>query len=184
VAVLTAVAIVLAVLVAIDLLLTVGIVRRLRDGEGLGTGKPVVQPARGHRIDLSRDAKAWPDGAAQLLTGTALVAMVVPGCSTCERLHRAIDELKPLPVPFVVIGQPEFDGLEVTQAYLSGWHDAIPLLAPLPYEDLESFGRPGAYPVVMMVENGKVTASGNRLHEVTAAMYSAADRLDAVSNQR
>ena len=63
------------------------------------------------------------------------------GCSTCERLHRAIDEL-------------------------------------------DSFGRPATYPVIMVIENGRVTASGHRLHDVTAARYEAADRLDATSRTR
>jgi hypothetical protein len=35
---------------------------------------------------------------------------------------------------------------------------------------------------VVVVENGRVSASGHRLREVTAAMYQAADRLDAVSH--
>jgi hypothetical protein len=181
VAVLTAVCILLAVLVAVDLLLTVGVLRRLRNGASGAPARPVATPAPGHRIDLSLDRQAWPAEAESLLGGTALVAMVVLGCSTCERLHRAIDELDyGVPIPFVVLGQAEPEETEATAAYLAGWQGATPLIAPRAFDELDSFGRPDTYPVILVLENGRVTASGYRLHEVTAAMYKAADRLDAL----
>lgn len=182
-AVLTAVCILLSVLVAVDLLLTVGILRRLRDGADGAPARPVATPARGHRIELGLDRKPWPVEAERLLGGTALVAMVELGCSTCERLHRAIGELDyGVPIPFVVLGEP--DDLESTTAYLATWHGATPIVAPHPFDELDSFGRPDTYPVIMVVEDGRVTASGHRLHDVTAAMYQAADRLDAASHTR
>jgi len=185
VAVLTAVCILLAVLVAVDLLLTVGILRRLRNGADGMPARPAATPAAGHRIELGLDRQPWPPEAEQLLSGTALVAMVVLGCSTCERLHRAIDELDyGVPIPFVVLGQSEPEEVEATTAYLATWQGATPLLAPLAFDELDSFGRPDTYPVILVVENGRVTASGHRLHDVTAAMYKAADRLDAVSRPR
>lgn len=183
-AVLTAVCILLSVLVAVDLLLTVGILRRLRNGAEDMPAQPAASPKVGARIDLSLDRKPWPAGAEQLLGGTALVALVVPGCSTCERLHRAIDELEyGVPIPFVVLGQSDYEDAEQVAAYLAGWHGATPLIAPHAFDDLDSFGRPSSYPVVAVIENGRVTASGHRLREVTAAMYQAADRLDAVSHR-
>ena len=183
-AVLTAVCVLLSVLVAVDLLLTVGILRRLRNGADGAPAQPVTSPAPGHRIDLSLDRKPWPAEAERLLSGTALVALVVPGCSTCERLHRAIDELEDgVPIPYVVMGQSDYEDAETVAAYLAGWHGATPLIAPHAFDDLDSFGRPASYPVVVVVENGRVKASGHRLREVTAAMYQAADRLDAVSHQ-
>ncbi|HEU5268901.1 MAG TPA: hypothetical protein VFU36_03185 [Jatrophihabitans sp.] len=183
-AVLTAVCILLSVLVAVDLLLTVGILRRLRDGADGVTAQPVISPAVGHRIELSRDRKPWPAGAEQLLSGTALVALVVPGCSTCERLHRAIDELEDgVPIPFVVLGQSDYEDDAEVSAYLAGWHGATPLIAPHAFDDLDSFGRPASYPLVVVIEKGRVTASGHRLREVTAAMYQAADRLEAVAHR-
>jgi hypothetical protein len=184
-AVLTAVCILLSVLVAVDLLLTVGILRRLRNGAADGLPpQPATSPKAGSRIDLSLDRKPWPAGAERLLGGTALVAMVVPGCSTCERLHRAIDELEyGVPIPFVVLGQADYEDAETVAAYLAGWHGATPMIAPHAFDELDSFGRPASYPVVAVLENGRVTASGHRLREVTAAMYQAADRLDAVSHQ-
>ena len=185
-AVLTAVCILLAVLVAVDLLLTVGILRRLRDGAAGTPARPVATPAAGHRIDLGLDRPAaWPAEAESLLGGTALVAMVVLGCSTCERLHRAVDELDyGVPIPFVVLGQDEPGGTEATAAYLSTWRAATPIVAPRAFDELDSFGRPDTYPVVMVVEKGRVVASGHRLHDVTAAMYQAADRLHAASQPR
>jgi len=184
-AVLTAVCILLAVLVAVDLLLTVGILRRLRNGADATPARPVATPAPGHRIDLSRDRQPWPDGAEALLGGTALVAMVVLGCSTCERLHRAIDELDyGVPIPFLVLGQAEPEEAEATAAYLATWHGATPIIAPRAFDELDSFGRPDTYPVILVIEDGLVTASGFRLHEVTAAMYKAADRLDAAPRSR
>jgi hypothetical protein len=183
-AVLTAVCILLSVLVAVDLLLTVGILRRLRNGADGAPTPPATPPRPGSRIDLSLDRKPWPAEAERLLGGTALVVMVVPGCSTCERLHRAIDDLEyGVPIPYVVLGQSEYDDAEAVVAYLAGWRGATPLIAPHAFDELESFGRPTSYPVVAVLENGRVTASGHRLREVTAAMYRAADRLDAVSHR-
>jgi hypothetical protein len=182
-AVLTAVCILLSVLVAVDLLLTVGILRRLRDGADGTPARPVATPAPGHRIELGLDRQPWPAEAEHMLGGTALVAMVVLGCSTCERVHRAIDELDyGVPIPFMVLGEPE--DLESTTAYLATWQGATPIVAPHTFDELDSFGRPRTYPVIMVIENGRVTASGHRLHDVTAAMYEAADRLDAVSRPR
>jgi hypothetical protein len=184
-AVLTAVCVLLAVLVAVDLLLTVGILRRLRNGANGAPVRPLTTPARGHRIELGLDAQPWPAEAEQLLGGTALVAMVVLGCSTCERLHRAIDELDyGVPIPFVVLGQSEPEDLAATVGYLATWHGATPIIAPRAFDELDSFGRPDTYPVILVVENGRVIASGHRLHDVTAAMYMAADRLDAASRPR
>ena len=182
-AVLTAVCILLTVLVALDLLLTVGILRRLRDGADGTPGRPVTRPAVGHRIELGLDRQPWPAEAERLLSGTALVALVLTGCSTCERLHRAIDELDGgVPIPFVVLGQPEPDDPLAPAAYLATWQDATPIMAPHAFEELDSFGRPDSYPVVLVIENGRVTASGHRLHDVSAAMYVAADNLDAASH--
>lgn len=182
-AVLTAVCILLSVLVAVDLLLTVGILRRLRNGADGTSSQPVTSPAPGHRIELGLDRKPWPAEAERLLSGTALVVLVVPGCSTCDRLHRAIDELDyGVPIPYVVVGQADYEDAETVSAYLATWSGATPLLAPHAFDELDSFGRPASYPVVLVLENGRVTASGHRLREVTAAMYRAADRLDAVSH--
>jgi len=182
VAILTAVCILLAALVAVDLLLTVGILRRLRNGADGAPARPVATPAAGHRIDLSLDRQAWPAGAESVLGGTALVAMVVLGCSTCERLHRAIDELDyGVPIPFVVLWQAEPEEIEATAGYLATWRGATPIIAPRAFDELDSFGRPDTYPVILVIENGRVLASGHRLHDVTAAMYKAADRLDAAS---
>ena len=145
----------------------------------------MTTPVRGHRIDLGLDRAPWPADAERLLDGTALVAMVVPGCSTCERLHRAIDELEDgVPIPYVVMGQSDYEEDAEVNAYLATWHGATPIIAPHAFDELDSFGRPASYPVVIVVENGRVTASGHRLREVTAAMYTAADRLDAVTQPR
>lgn len=181
---LTAVCILLSALVAVDLLLTVGILRRLRNGADGMSAQPVTSPAPGHRIDLSLDRNPWPADAERLLAGTALVALVLPGCSTCERLHRAIDELEDgVPIPFVVLGQSDYEDDAAVSAYLAGWHGATPLIAPHAFDDLDSFGRPASYPILIVIENGRVTASGHRLREVTAAMYQAADRLEAVAHR-
>ena len=182
-AILTAVGILLAILVALDLLLTVGILRRLRNGDDGAPAGPTTRPAPGHRIDLSKDRLSWPAGADRLLGGTALVALVVPGCSTCARLRRAIGELDyGVPIPFVVLGQSDVEDREVTDAYLAEWTGATPIVAPQAFDELDSLGRPDSYPVLLVVDNGRVTASGHRLHDVSAAMYRAAERINPVAH--
>jgi hypothetical protein len=79
------------------------------------------------------------------------------------------------------MGQPYDDPTE-TANYLAGWHQATPLMAPLPFDELESLGRPESYPTVFVIENGKVAASGYRLSHVTAAMNAIASRTRAVEH--
>ena len=57
--VLVALGILLVVLVVIDLALTAGIIRRLRTN-GTSVVPPNEAPRAGLRVDLARDAQAWP----------------------------------------------------------------------------------------------------------------------------
>ena len=164
--VLVALGILLVVLVVIDLALTAGIIRRLRTN-GTPAVPPNEAPRVGLRVDLARDAQAWPAQASGMLDGITLAAFVVPGCVGCERLRREIEAAVVL-VPFYVIGDPLADG---NDEYLASWTAAqFHLLAPVPVHELDSFERPITYPSLMLLRDGVVVASGHRLADVSDAM--------------
>src|SRR6185437_14965358 len=109
--ILLAVCILLSVLVAVDLLLTIGIVRRLKAGASLagGSGEPQALPRPGHRIDPRIDSVEWDEAAAAAVTGTAVLILAVSHCSACERLKRELAAHGELPLPVYVMGDPVDD---------------------------------------------------------------------------
>ena len=179
--VLAALCVLVSVLVAVDLLLTVGILRKLRDGASLGLPpEPPAKPRRGHRIDPRRDPVEWDETAAAAVTGTAVLVLTVPGCSACERLKREITAHGELPLAMYVMGQPVDDPVR-TADYLASWQ-ATAVMAPMGYDELESLERPEVYPVIAVLENGRVVASGHRFNAVSAAIYEVAARADAAEH--
>lgn len=180
--VLVAVCILLAVLVAVDLLLTIGILRRLRNGASLGpSGEPPAKPLRGHQVEPWIDPAEWDQLAASAVTGTAVLVLAVPGCSSCERLKREIAAQGELPLPLYVMGQPVDDPAQ-TAEYLGSWPRATALMAPLGYDEMDSLQRPEVYPTIVVLEGGRVAASGHRLNTVVAAIHEVAARADAAAH--
>jgi hypothetical protein len=105
-----------------------------------------------------------------MVSGASLVALVVPGCPGCERLHREIDAAGGVPLPFYVIGDPDVEGVE---HYLATWTTAqYRIVAPVPTDELVSFAHPRSVPAVMVVKDGVIEASGYRLIDVAQAMQS------------
>lgn len=113
----TAVGILLLIVVSVDLALTAGIIRRLRNLGDVGVaGRPLTNPPSGHRVDLGIDG--WPEAAADMLVGPVLVAFVLPGCMGCERLHREVDSVGGLPVPLYLVGEPFLNEDGAVERYL------------------------------------------------------------------
>jgi len=174
----TAIELLLSVLVAIDLILTVGIVRRLRAvGGQLGPLRPPpTDPQVGHHVDLLRDPAAWPAEAASMTEGLVLAAFVYPDCSGCDRLHRQVDAFGELPVPFFLLGDPFANDRDEVLDYLGTWPQARPILVPSTFDTLVSFARPSVTPTMVLLHDGVVLATGNHLDDVAAPMQRMLDR--------
>lgn len=166
--VLTAVAVVLLVLVLVDLALTAGIIRRLR-GDATPFA-PRTNPRPGFRVSLHEDGQDWPSGAAEMVSGRALVAFVMKDCPGCERLRRQIELAGPLPVPLYVVGDPSAGAVQQLSDYLASWPARAWLIAPQPIDLLDSFGRPESYPTLVLLDDGVVRASGHRMDDVADSM--------------
>jgi hypothetical protein len=181
--ILLAVCILLSVLVAVDLLLTIGIVRRLKAGASLGggAGEPPARPRPGHRIDPRVDSVEWDEATAAAITGTGVLILAVSHCSACERLKRELAAHGRLPLPVYVMGDP-VDDPAGTAEHLASWPQAAPVRAPRGYDELDSLERPTVYPVIAVLENGRVVSSGHRLSAVVAAAYEVAARIDATEH--
>ena len=168
--VVAALLVLVSVLLAGNLALSAGIIRRLRAGAADG-GRPDQRlPALGSTIDLGRDGAPWPEAAGQLTRDVAVAALVMPGCPGCDKLHHELDDAGGLPVPLYVIGDPTFG--EENDAYLASWAGASTLVAPVPSDRMASFDRPDSFPTVVLLEDGVVRAAGYRLSDVTPAMKS------------
>lgn len=168
----TAVDVLVLIVLGIDLALTAGIIRRLRvTTEHPHAGPPPAKPPPGFQVDLTRDVSPWDDGAAGMVTGPALVAFVAPGCLGCERLSREVDEFGTVPVPFYVIIDPFMHQLPGGSEYLARWPAATArLVAPKALDALDSFDRPDEFPMLVLMRDGHVLASGHRLHDVAKHM--------------
>ena len=180
--VLLAVCILLSVLVAVDLLLTIGIVRRLKAGAALGgSGEPPAKPRAGHRIDPRMDPIEWDPAAAAAVTGTGVLILAVTQCAACERLKRELAAHGELPLPIYVRGEAVDDPAHRAE-HLASWPQATPVMAPRGYDELDSLERPTVYPVIAVLENGRVVSSGHRLNAVVAVAYEVAARADATEH--
>jgi hypothetical protein len=175
VAVRTALDILVLVLLALNLALSLGIVRRMRlsaDPDRVHGGHSSHAPTRppaGFTVDLSLDEHGWDDpAAAEVVRGSVLAAFVAPGCLGCERLHHELEDYGPLPVPLYVIMDPFMHRTSMGHSYLQTWDQAqARLVAPTPLDILESFGKPDEFPTLVLLRDGLVVASGHRLHEVS-----------------
>jgi hypothetical protein len=177
VTVVAALLVLVAVLLAVNLALSAGIIRRLRAGESAHGLPDQRLPAVGNTMDLDRDGAPWPESAGGMTRDVAVAALVMPGCPGCDRLHHELDDAGGLPVPLYVIGDPAFG--EENDAYLASWTGARTLIAPVSSADLVSFDRPDAFPTVVLLEDGAVRAAGHRLSDVAPALRTLLDRRGA-----
>jgi len=156
---------------ALNLLLTLVLVRRVRPLQKLIEERGIpdaMLPRIGRsvapfRVEMA-DGSVITDDA--LRTGTTLVGFFLPHCPSCDRMvARMIEEPPPWPLLAFVEGAP-------------GDPEALAEV-----EKLAAVGRPGlatdevqravglsdsaAFPTLVRIDNGVVTAAGRRLHVVT-----------------
>lgn len=154
--VLTAAVVMLAGLTAFNLILTLGILRRLR-----AAGEPVEVRLPEIGFEVGRFAVDTIDGVplAEPDIANATVAFVMAGCGPCGELIAEMKTVDQSLTVFVV--GPDSEELMAklpTTARVASVADGSP--AP------KAFGGIGGFPTVVRVQDGRVAASGRRLADV------------------
>jgi hypothetical protein len=158
----------LAVLVVLNLALTLAMVRRLRDLQAGTTPSPHL-PEVGMRPGELLARSADGDGFDAMTfgrqsNGRGLLAVVSPGCASCRQLLDALESFDADTARTVVVvgdgSHPETRGLleAASRVARSGLVSETQLLSCL--------GPVDAFPTLLRVEDGRVTAAGHRLNDV------------------
>lgn len=163
--VLTAAVSIIAVLAAFNLLLTFGLIRRLRLMGSTGVGKPAL-PALGALVGSF--ATSTLDGATvserDLLSGPAVVGFFEAECQPCADLKREIlDRGAPASLLAFVEGSAQ------DQATLAFARDLATFARVAVVEPSSSPARAfgvTAFPTLMRLHDGVVVAAGHRLGDV------------------
>jgi hypothetical protein len=154
----------LTALVLVDLLLSFGIIRRLRELQ-LRTGEGPANAEVGMRIGpfTAIDSNGEPISDDQLQTGPTLVTFLSVGCEPCEAVKRDLLSNPPsIDTIFFVEGKTKSEA----ETYWVGVEE-IGRVAWVTYEGpvMEAFKIQG-YPSLIVVENGLVSASGIRVRDL------------------
>lgn len=157
------------VLLAGNLLITAGLVRKLRAllTDGRFQAAPHMSPQAGFKVILPGDDN-WPNTALEMVNGVAVVVFAIPACTGCVDIRQEIAD-RPLTGSLLyVIADGSNVGNEAARQYLaSTWTDAAAtFVAPGPVADLTSFDRTSAFPTIVIMSDGVVLASGYRFRDV------------------
>lgn len=171
--------VVVGVLVLLDLLLTFGVIRRLRDHteqlRRMQLGPEVVIAGKGAKVgDFATTTTDGEALSANLLTGETLVGFFSPGCQPCETLLPAfVDYAATMPggrdhvLAVVATDTPEASDVTEKVAALSPYARTVVAAHEEPV--LKAFGVNG-YPGVLLVQDGTVVASGGDLDALPARL--------------
>ncbi|WP_418059909.1 hypothetical protein [Pimelobacter simplex] len=169
----SAIEVLVLVTLACNLVLTYGLMRKLRNvgtRPGVVPTAPAVKPAKSWVVDPSRDAHPWSESLLQALVGDSVLILSVPGCPACETVKRELDFVAGGGFPPIwVLVEPAFIDEDAAD-YLQTWPDHLNRgVAPDIFELMASLDNPAGYPVVMALRDGVVLASGYRLRDVVEA---------------
>lgn len=170
--VLTALVVLLTIVVAIDTLLTFGIVRRLRYGDtGIGESGASTWLRPGFLVDPSRDEARWSKDLESVLRGDWLVVLTLFGCPTCETVRRELMARAPLGVKVCVLVDPTTGSAQQLETYLDSWEVDLRAVAPAAYDVMMSLGGgPLAYPALALIRDGSVVQTGSRVRQLDQLM--------------
>jgi len=156
---------------ALNLLLSLVLVRRVRSLQSLIEERGIpdhMLPRIGASIVPFR--VEMPDGSVitdeTVRTGTTLIGFFLPNCPSCDRLHaRLLEEPPPWPLLAFVEGGPDDpDALAVVEKYAALGRSGI---ANDEVQRAVGLSESAAFPTLVRIDNGIVTAAGRRLHLVT-----------------
>ncbi|WP_405358874.1 hypothetical protein OG535_05965 [Kitasatospora sp. NBC_00085] len=169
---LIALAVVLGIATAANLVLTFAVIRRLRTLEEGGPGAPDALPAVGTAVGEFSAVTTFGEEltVADVASGDAFAGFVMVGCTPCGTL---IDSLAggaatgaddPL---FFVIGDPESPETRRMTAALG----AVGRVAVVAEKSsaTAAFGQVGAFPTLLRLKDGVITAAGHELADVVPA---------------
>ncbi|MCY1018163.1 TlpA family protein disulfide reductase [Pyxidicoccus sp. MSG2] len=162
--------VILAVLVVANLMLTLGLIGRLRTLQEMVNNQVIVRdpflPQKGEEVGrfeaTTMDGEAFTDAA--LREGKTLVGFFATGCRVCSSVRKQLLESPPgMPLMAFIEGDPGDPDTLAVGASLK--HMArVALLS-----DGDSVTRAikqAGYPTLVLVDKGVVAASGHYLHEV------------------
>ncbi len=102
-----------------------------------------------------------------LRNGSAVAAILQPGCVACKRVEQELTDLPP-PLPtFVFMGAPDWANKNRADDLTS--EDGFVVSGFLPMEPLKSFGYADTFPVLMAVRGGIVTSTAHRLVDLNTS---------------
>jgi thiol-disulfide isomerase/thioredoxin len=161
----------LAGFAAFNLLLSLVLVRRVRPLQKLIEERGIpdqMLPRIGTSVAPFRvqmaDGSVVTDEAVR--TGTTLIGFFLPHCPSCDRMvARMIEEPPPWPLLAFVEGAPEDPDARAEVEKLAAV--GRPGLASAEVERAVGLSDSAAFPTLVRIENGIVTAAGRRLHVVT-----------------
>ncbi|MGW4891990.1 hypothetical protein ACWEQL_06935 [Kitasatospora sp. NPDC004240] len=178
---LIALAVVLGIATAANLVLTFAVIRRLRALEEGGTGAPAALPAVGTPVgEFSAVTISGQEVTrADVTAGDAFAGFVMVGCTPCGALLESLaagaatGSDDPL---FFVVGDPENPETRRMTATLAPVGRVAVVAEKSPAT--AAFGHISAFPTLLRIEDGLIAAAGHDLDEVVpaSARRAAADR--------
>ncbi|MFI9328326.1 hypothetical protein ACIGZJ_12380 [Kitasatospora sp. NPDC052868] len=162
----------LGLAIAANLVLTFAVIRRLRTLEEGGTGAPDALPAVGTAVAEFSAVTTYGEEltAADVAAGDAFAGFVMVGCTPCGTLIESLaggaatGAADPL---FFVVGDPENPETRRMTAAL----DAVGRVAVVAEKSsaTAAFGQVGAFPTLLRLKDGVITAAGHDLADVVPA---------------
>lgn len=166
-----AVDIAIAIVLVVNLLLTVAIVRRLRTGT-IGAREADLRPQPGFKVELDRDEGDWPLAAQRILSGVVAVAFVSPRCEGCEKIRTELNRADATGYPLYLIVNGDDQRANEFMEELEEWpHVSGVYASPGPANVLNSFDSPQFVPTVVLLANGRVVACSYRLQDIPGLTY-------------
>lgn len=165
ISILVAVTIVIGALALVNLLLTYGLVRRVKALDHALGDVGAVLPALGHRVEPFEVSTT--EGAtvtqADLAEGEHVVALLSAGCGSCDEVVAALADMRSESRPLLLVHAGDGDGELVASARRAG------PVALVPHGPLAGAFGVRSFPAVLRIVDGRVAAAGHSPREAGIA---------------
>lgn len=166
--VLTVAVLLVGALGLLNLFIGYGIVRKLRDLDAR-VGPASGGPVSGHRITpfTATTVDGGPLSEADVASGESLVALLSPGCGSCDEVVAQLSAAPGSRSPILLVHSADADDPET--ARLVGAARQVGRVAVVPFGDVPQAFGVTSFPTVVLVRDGRVHAAGYDLPELTAS---------------